>query len=567
MQTRTPKKTNTRNAGSQTAQNFMVQGSILAIAGIVVRLIGMLYKIPLIDIIGQEGNGYYTSAFSVYSILLIVSSYSLPTAVSKMVASRLAVGQYRNASRILKASLVYATVAGAIASSVLWFGADFFAALLGMPFCRYALKTLAPTVWVMAYLGVLRGYFQGHGTMVPTAVSQLLEQVVHAVVSLAAASYLVKKGTAANLVYEATEYSGAFGAAGGTMGTGAGALTAFTLLVILMFGYRRVMKRRKRRDQTGRLDSYLRITGVLTITILPIVLSSTVYNISSVLDNYLFADGLRSLGQEEQMAATWGIFGEYHLLFNIPVALANALASSLIPSLAHAIAVHDRRLVLKRTQTAIRFSMIIAIPAAVGLTVLADPICNLLFAGHDNTLLVKLMMVGSAAVVFFSLSTMTNAILQGSSHMSAPLIHSAIALVPHVIALILFQRVLKLGIYSVVYSNILFAFCVCVLNNLAIRRYLRYRQEYKKTFFAPLAASAVMGAAAYGVYLGVHTLLPSGMADGRIGLGIAVVAAVFAALAVYGVLLLKVGGFTKAELQEMPMGTRILRAAQRLRLM
>ena len=140
MQTNNPRGKTERKNGSSKVQNFVVQGSILAAAGIIVRLIGMVYRIPLIDIIGQEGNGYYTSAYSVYSILLIISSYSLPTAVSKMVAGRLAVGQYRNSSRILKAAFLYATIVGGAAAFILWFGAGFFAELLGMPFCRYAIR-------------------------------------------------------------------------------------------------------------------------------------------------------------------------------------------------------------------------------------------------------------------------------------------------------------------------------------------------------------------------------------------------------------------------------------------
>ncbi len=143
-------------------------------AGIMVRLIGLVYRIPLIGIIGDEGNGYYTSAFSIYSILLIVSSYSLPTAVSKMVSAKIAKGQYRNSVRIYKASLVYAAVVGGIAAGLMWFGADAFAGAMKMPYSSYALRTLAPTIWIMAFLGVLRGYFQGTGTMVPTAVSQIL---------------------------------------------------------------------------------------------------------------------------------------------------------------------------------------------------------------------------------------------------------------------------------------------------------------------------------------------------------------------------------------------------------
>ena len=202
------------------------RGSILAAAGILVRIIGMLYRMPLNDIIGKQGNGYYTSAYNVYNILLILSSYSMPVAVSKMISSRLARGEYHNCRRILKAGLVYATAAGGIAAAVLWFGADLFAELIKTPMSRYALKTLAPTIWIMAYLGVLRGYFQGMGTMVPTALSQILEQIVNAVVSVVAAGLLFQRGLAMNAASGAEDYSYALGAAGGTIGTGAGALTA-----------------------------------------------------------------------------------------------------------------------------------------------------------------------------------------------------------------------------------------------------------------------------------------------------------------------------------------------------
>jgi len=211
--------------------NFIVQGSILAMAGIIVRLIGMFYRIPLANYIGDEGNGYYSAAYNIYSILLILSSYSMPVAVSKMVSARLAQNQYRNAVRILRAALFYATVVGGLAFCALWFGADFFACeVIKMPFSAYALRVLAPTIWIMAYLGVLRGFFQGHSTMVPTAVSQIFEQIVNAVVSLLAAKTLFDVGLKSNLVYGSTEYSYAFGAAGGALGTGAGALPHYFCL-------------------------------------------------------------------------------------------------------------------------------------------------------------------------------------------------------------------------------------------------------------------------------------------------------------------------------------------------
>lgn len=558
------------------AANFVVQGSILAAAGILVRIIGMLYRMPLNDIIGKQGNGYYTSAYNVYNILLILSSYSMPVAVSKMISSRLARGEYHNCRRILKAGLVYATAVGGIAAAVLWFGADLFAELIKTPMSRYALKTLAPTIWIMAYLGVLRGYFQGMGTMVPTALSQILEQIVNAVVSVVAAGLLFQRGLAMNAASGAEDYSYALGAAGGTIGTGAGALTAllFFILLTVSAGNRALVsvkpKKAGTRQGTGRRrkESYGRLMYLLTITVLPIVISSGVYNCSNVVDNYLFGQGMDKLGYgADDIAIFWGALGQYQLLFNIPVAVSNALSSSLIPSLTRAVSRGDKKQTRAKIASSIRFSMLIAIPAAVGITALAEPVCNLLFVSEDNSLLIRLSMAGSLAVVFYSLSTVTNAILQGLNRMDLPIRHSAAALVIHVAVLEALLLGLKLGIYSVVLANIVFALVMCLLNARSIARTARYRQEIKKTFVLPSVCSLLMGVAAYGVYRGLAAVFPAGMLRGRLGMALLVVPSVAAAMAVYGVLLVKLGAVNEEELKEMPMGTRLTRVFKKLRLL
>lgn len=564
-----PRSTNDlkKRPGRSNQSNFIIQGSILAAAGIIVRLIGMLYRIPLAEKIGDEGIGYYSSAFSVYSILLIMSSYSLPIAVSKMVASRLAKKQYQNCLRILKASLFYATIVGGVGAAALWFGADAFADAMKMPYSAYALRTLAPTIWVMAYLGVLRGYFQGNSTMVPTAVSQVFEQIVNALISIVAAGTLFDYGVKSNLVYEATEYSFAFGAAGGTIGTGAGAFAALAFLLVLMAGYRPVMRRQRRRDRTLRTESYGHISRVLCITIIPIVISSVIYNISSVVDNYIFGNAMTTMGRGGEIASSWGVYmGKYHLLFNIPVAMANALASSLIPSLSKAAAERDRRQMKNRVGSAIRFSMIIAIPSAVGLTVLSAPIANLLFSSGDNAMLIQMTMVGSVAVVLFSLSTVTNAVLQGMNRMRVPIRNAAISLFAHVLILLGMMYVFKMGIYSVLYANIIFALLVCILNGLAIKRYLRYRQEIMKTFILPLVASCIMGAAVYGCYQLVSFLLGDGLSVKKENLLCTLLAIFFGAM-VYFVLLIKFRCLDEPALRRMPGGKRVIRLAGKLHLM
>lgn len=546
----------TKRSGS----NFIVQGSILALAGIIVRLIGMFYRIPLANYIGDEGNGYYSAAYNIYSILLILSSYSLPVAVSKMVSARLAKNQYRNAMRILKAALFYATIVGGLGFSALWFGADFFAnEVIKMPFSSYALRVLAPTIWVMAYLGVLRGFFQGHSTMVPTAVSQIFEQIVNAVVSLLAAKTLFDLGVKSNLVYGSTEYSYAFGAAGGALGTGAGAFTAFLLFVVLYLIYRPKIKKQMRRERGEAVESYGDISQALLFTVVPIIISSGLYNCGTVIDNALFGQVMDSLGETENIAAHWGVYsGKYHLLFNIPVAVANSLSSSLIPSLAKAVAEKDRPQMKSKIASAIRFSMIIAIPSAVGLTVLAAPISNLLFPGKDNEMLIRMTLLGSSAVVVYSLSTVTNGVLQGINRMKTPIRNAGISLVIHVVILYVMLRVFHMGIYGVLYANILFGLTMCLLNAKSIKRYARYRQEVRKTFLIPMAASAAMGVVAYAVYR---------LCFGAFGNMISTLVAVAAAVMVYFVLLIKLKGVDAQEMRSMPGGTRLLGAARKLHLM
>lgn len=560
--------TKRKRSRKKKAANFVVQGSILAMAGILVRIIGMLYRMPLNDIIGKQGNGYYTSAFNVYNILLILSSYSMPVAVSKMISSRIARGEYKNSSRILKAALIYATVVGGAAAMVLWFGADMFAALIKMPSSRYALKTLVPTVWIMAYLGVLRGYFQGTGTMVPTAISQILEQIVNAVVSVVAAGLLFGVGASMNAAKGGGDYSYALGAAGGTIGTGAGALTALVYFIILTLSKSRDMREQAKKDVSGRTESYRRLVRILTITVLPIVISSGIYNCSNVVDNYLFGQGMSKLGyMEDSIATSLGALGQYQLLFNIPVAVSNALSTSLIPSLTRAVECRKRREKLDRIAASIRFSLLIAIPAAVGIAVLAKPVCNLLFTSEDNTMLIRLSTVGSLAVVFYSLSTVTNAILQGLNRLDVPIRHAVAALAVHVAALEVFLMVFKMGIYSVVFANIIFALVMCLLNGHAIAKFVRYRQEYKKTVLLPTLCSLLMGAAAYGVYRLVYGLLPSSMMKGRLGMAIVVLPSVLVAVVVYALLLVKLKAVDEEELKGMPAGGKMVRILKKVRLL
>jgi len=542
---------------SRRSHNFIVQGSILAMAGIFCRLIGMLYRIPLIEIIGTVGNGYYTSAYSIYNILLIISSYSLPIAISKIISVRIAEDRYGDVRTALRVAFLYATIAGGSICMLLWFGADAFAVFMKKPFCAYALKTLAPTIWIMAYLGVLRGYFQGTGNMVPTAVSQIFEQIVNAVVSVVMAAYLFDYGLKANILYDETQYSYAFGAAGGTLGTGAGALTAllFFLLLMLLYGNGDFSTRSLRRHARSR-ESAGRLAKVLLLTLLPILISSTVYNISTVLDDLIFSRLMDGFGLGASVVLLWGVFGEYRILFNIPVAIANSMGSSVIPSLTNAVTSGEDELTLSKIRLSVQFAMLVSLPACVGMAILAEPICNLLFHSENNTLLIRVVQIGAPAVVLFSLSTITNAVLQGLGYLSEPLVNALIALVVHLLSLVLFMH-LNRNIYAVILANTVFALCVCILNHNCIHRHVSIRFDIGKLFVRPLLAALGMGAVCGILNSRLGPWLNIQLGLGRLSLSVLMAVCILSGVLVYLVLLIVFRAFTREELRAMPMGSRI----------
>ena len=542
------------------SSNFLIQGSILALAGILVRIIGMVYRIPMQNKIGNAAMGMYSSAFYIYNIILLLSSYSLPLAVSKMVSARVALGQHKNAYRIFQSSMIFSLISGSVAGLLMFFGADFFAVkLLNEPGAAYAIKVLAPTVFVMAFLGTLRGYFQGLGTMIPTAVSQVLEQIINAVISIVAAFLLFDMGARVDIAKGTDIYADAYGAAGGTLGTASGALTALIFCFVLFRMYRRILKRQMRRDNTVMLESYGNIARVLVATIVPVIISGTVYNVSNLVDNSIYGFYMKSVGESAHYMAKWGVYsGQYYLLINVPIAISNALSSSMLPSLTRTVTEGNKGEVLRKINLTIRFSMIVAIPSAVGLTLLGAPIVEMLF-NQDTKLGGDLLFLGSLAVIFFSLSTVTNGILQGINKMKTPVRNALISLILHVGILVALLYGLKTGIYGVVIANMLFGLSMCILNGISIANYLNYRQEVKKTFVLPFLASLIMGGCSYLVYYLLNMLTKRN--------SIACLAAVIVAVAVYFVMLIVFRCVDEKELHSMPMGGKMVRIAKKLRLM
>lgn len=552
---------NTKN--QRKGSDYIIQGGLLAAASILVRVIGLAYRIPVTRILGPVGNSYYSAAFEVYSMVLLISSFSLPLAVSKLVSARMAKGKVKSAYKIFRCTLFFALVSGGLGSLLIYFGAGFFSDILvNTPQSKLALQVLAPTILIVALMGCMRGYFQGLGSMVPTAVSQIVEQIINAAVSIGAAWALFRYGTKLDALFSTETAAYAYGAAGSTFGTGVGAFVGLLFLIFIMLAYNKVMRRKRSMDKGRDLESTGEIYWLLMVTIIPVILSTAVYNLSGIIDQGIFKH-LMTFKKYDSMKIDelWGIFsGEYKVLTNVPIAVASAMASSAIPVLTRARVNKDRRQMRKKTENAIRFVMVVCIPCAVGLSVLAEPILKLLFGAKEHLgISASLLQMGTLSVVLYGMSTLTNGILQGMDKMRLPVIHATVALILHVGLLVLLIMVADLNIYAVVWANIFFAFLMCVLNSRSIVKYMKYRQEVLRTFLIPLASSAIMGGAAYGVYQGLMMAFHNNT--------IAILTACVCAVVVYAVALLLLKGLTEEELLNFPKGHILLRIAKKLRLM
>lgn len=550
-----------RTRRKEKKDDFLMQGMILAVAMVLTKVIGVVYRIPLTNILGDEGNGFYGYAFEVYAMTLMLSSLSLPTAVSKLVAARIALRQRRNAYRVFMCAFLFSAAVGIFVTLLLFLGANFISVhIMKSPLSAYALRVLALGLFIVAILGVLRGYFQGLGTMMPTAVSQIIEQIVNAVVSIAGASILFQIGK------NAAEKSGeellgpAYGAAGGTLGTVAGALFALLFLGFSFLAYRRVIYRQMRMDRSRKRESYGRILRVLLLTMIPVIFSTAIYNINQILDLTIFNSIMSAQGNtEKQYMALQGIYtGKYNPLISVPLAMANGLASSVIPSLTAAAAKKDREQIHTKIEQTIRLTMVIAIPCFVGFIVLASPLMVLLF-NDDSTTPAALLAIGAITVVLYCYSTISNSILQGLDRMSTPARNAGISLGIHLVALFIMLVALKWNVYALVGSNIVFSLCMCILNARAIKAACGYRQEIDRTFIKPLTAAVIMGIAAY-----IAHLLLDLAVGGRF---LATTVAVLFAVAVYAIATLKLGVLPEEDIKALPQGEQLYRLCKKYHLL
>lgn len=549
-------------ADNRRSSGVLVQAGILAMASMIVRVIGLLYRAPLTAIIGDEGNGYYGTAYNIYTIILMVSSYSMPSAISKLMAQKLAVGEYRNANRVFRCALTYGVLVGLVGSGLLFFGARFLVPDVAV--C--VLQVFAPTVFLFGILGSMRGYFQARGSMVQTSVSQILEQLANAVVSIAAAWLLMQTAVGADPTRRAQ-----LGAMGSALGTGAGVLIA---LLFMVFCFRRSKEGRKAEilsDATGKEEKYRIFLRDTILVITPFMLSGVIMNLTTSLNQTIYMRMLIDLKGAGETATTtlYGIFSNKAVVIsNIPISIATAVSSAIIPGISAAYARRDETGARRQVGNAIRITSIIAIPSAVGLAVLARPITMLMFPQMESLELASsLLSLLAVTVIFYSISTITNAALQSIGRMNLPLVSAGIALVVQTVVLVLLLRFTDLDVRALVLVSILYSVMIFAVNQYYLRRFLGIRQDVRRDYLQPLVCAALMGAAAKAVYYLVSMAaepmrnLPKGFYFRNLA---ATAAALLAAVLVYGYTMVRSGTIRRKDLLSMPKGQLLVRLMEKL---
>ncbi|WP_027205874.1 putative polysaccharide biosynthesis protein [Butyrivibrio fibrisolvens] len=549
------------------SNGILKQAGILAAAGIVVRIIGLLYKSPLTSIIGDEGNGYYNAAYNWYITALMIASYSIPSAISKVMSQKFALGQYKSAQKLFRCALVFVGISGTICGVLLMALSRFLVGEGG----AYVLRVFGPTVLLYGPLGVLRGYFQANRTMVPTSISQIAEQIINAVVSILAAflltNYAVSK-LAANP--DSGVNPAIYGAAGSALGTGAGVLTALLFMMFVYYLNRNRVKKQMDRDH-GAVDDTATILFQIIAVVVPFLFSTLLYNITPNINQkifYAFMMNVRGLGESET-ASLYGVYaGKALTITTIPIAMASAMASAMIPSISAKFIKGQRDEANAIATKVIRVSMLVAIPSALGLIALARPVTMILFPQRGSLdQAAMLLSVLSLTVIFYSQSTITNSVLQGTGRLFVPVINALIALVAQTVILIVILLVTPLDNMSLVITRVIYAFILFILNDISCRKRLGLNLDTKAIYIMPAVAAVVMGVAAFAVYF-VLTIPFGGMAEVSYFVNlIATVIAIGIGALTYASVLIKSGTITEEVLRSLPKGYKLIPILKKVKLL
>ncbi len=535
---------------------FIRGAAILAVAGVGVRFIGAVMKILLVGIIGDEGIGLYQMSYPIYSTLLAISTAGIPVAVSKLVAENVTVNDYRGAMRVFRIALLILTLTGLTIALLLYFSAGAVVRILDSdPRAVFAIMAIAPAIFFVTMMSALRGFFQGQQFMLPTAASQVFEQVGRLVVSLALAVALLPRGL---------EYA----AAGAAFGTAAGGILGLLLLLPVYYLRRPAFMKKIRMQRRIRSQPAGRIIRHIFALAVPITFGSLIMPLLSLIDWAIVPGRLKAIGFiEKQATALYGqLTGMAGSVVYFPNVVTLALSMSLVPAISEALVLRNKELIKSRSSISIKLTTLFSVPAAVGLYQLARPVIIMLF-GPDHAGAGYALAYMSWSVIPLGLYVSTTGILQGLGRTVTPVVNMTLGgAVKSVLAWYL-TAVPSLHVGGAALASVIGTGVAAVLNMYAVARHTGWRFRIGEQILVPGFCVAVMAAA---VGVSYRFLFPLGepLFSARMAYGGAALAAIIIGIVVYSAALLLTGSLTREELELVPrIGPRLVDLAERWRLL
>lgn len=495
---------------------FMKGAAILSISTLVVKALGLLFSIPLANFISAEGMSYFYGAYDIFTIFLVLSTAGLPIAVSRMVGTAHAMGRRREAEQVFSVSFWLFFSIGLAGCLVMMFGSKQIAALLGKPGAAGTIVALAPTVFFIAITSAIRGYFQGRSNMVPTATSQVIEAVAKVAVGIGLAYYIIRE-------YNSDTWAAVGAITGVSVSSGLG-------MVYLSFCKLRQRRRDKGLPEDGHaVSSRKDMLSALLRFAVPITLGSCFLSVLDFVDSAVLMDRMKMAAGFTQAQADWysGVLGNARKFFDLPGSFVVPISTSLLPVLSGAIASGDKPQVRHISSMSMRMTLLISIPASVGMSVFAEPICQLLLFNSSEVAAgtARLLQVLSMAIAFSSTVYTTNAMLQSFGRTTRPVIDMAVGGVVKIALSYVLSGIPEINVMGSAVSTVASYLVIVILNVIGIRESMPSMDSVLGTAAPMLASAGLMGVISYGAYLGLSQFLAPRLA---------LIPAIAVAVAVYG---------------------------------
>lgn len=528
-------------------ESFMQGVLSLMIAQVLIKLLGLVYKWYLTNRegFGDEGNAIYSAGFSIYALLLTISSTGVPNAVAKLVSEHTAKGDYRGAHRIFKISLATFAIIGLIGTLILFFGAHFIANnWLGIPEAELTLVALSPAIFFVAVICVFRGYFNGRENMKATANSQTLEQLCKTIFTVLIVEIVaICSGINTNLM-------------------AAGANLATTLATVGSFLYLYVYYKVRRADLGKEIVSsenfptksiWKTVKSILFISI-PMSLSSILTSINRNIDSMTVKRGLQSFLTEGEALKQYGILsGKVDTLVSLPLSFNIAFATALVPAISSAKTKGDMSTGIKRTSFSILVTMLIGLPCMVGMMIFAQPILNLLFPNANEGAFI--LQMSAIQIIFTVLEQTVNGALQGLGKIYIPAIALTVGVAVKFLLNLILVPIEGIGAVGAAIATAACHAIAFIIGFTVLRKNMKIDLTFSKFIVKPFLATIIMAVCSYSVYL-----LLGGINAGRM----VTILAILIAIIIYGLALIALKIFTKEEILMIPYGNKLYKLLEKI---